>query len=89
MQLLEGDAAELNRLMDRIKEDRRHFGLSVLVEQPAADRLYPDWAMGYLSHKPEAVKGLPGYSDFLMRSAKAVNLKDRCSRMLRSFQRSM
>ena len=89
MQLLEGDQAELNSLMERIKVDRRHFGLSVLVNEPAVSRLYPEWAMGFRSLSPDETMELPGYSDFLTQPEKTPRPRDRCSKMLHTFRRSM
>ncbi|MGJ8598239.1 BLUF domain-containing protein [Sulfitobacter sp.] len=45
LQLLEGDAAKLDELMERISGDARHTGVSLLRSDEIAERTCPDWAM--------------------------------------------
>jgi hypothetical protein len=45
LQLLEGDRAELDRLMTTIEEDSRHAGVAVLHKGEVEARVCPDWAM--------------------------------------------
>lgn len=75
--------------MNRINEDRRHFGLSVLLSEPAEKRLFADWAMGFRSISPETVGAIPGYSDFLAQPRTLPTQKERCWKLLNSFRRSM
>ncbi|MDX2307425.1 MAG: BLUF domain-containing protein [Hyphomicrobium sp.] len=44
-QLLEGPAGAVNSAFDRIRHDRRHTDVSLLVLQPAEARLFPNWSM--------------------------------------------
>ena len=39
LQALEGSRADLDRLMRRLLEDRRHTGVRILVDTPIADRV--------------------------------------------------
>ena len=45
LQLLEGEESEVAGLMERITQDPRHSGVSVLDRRTIADRACPDWAM--------------------------------------------
>jgi Sensors of blue-light using FAD len=45
LQLLEGEESEVARLMERITQDPRHSGVSVLDRRTIAERACPDWAM--------------------------------------------
>ncbi len=45
LQLLEGEESEVAGLMERITQDPRHSGVSVLDKRPIAERACPDWAM--------------------------------------------
>lgn len=47
-QVLEGDAAHLTALLQRIKRDPRHRDLTVVFERPITRRDYAEWSMGYL-----------------------------------------
>jgi hypothetical protein len=47
VQVLEGDVAEIESAIGRIKTDRRHCDIHVLVDHQAT-RLYDDWSMGFL-----------------------------------------
>jgi hypothetical protein len=46
-QYLEGTPDALDRLMDRILQDRRHENIRVLQRSPIDDRILPDWQMGF------------------------------------------
>lgn len=47
VQAVEGEASVLNALMIRIGRDPRHHSLKVVDRQPAQQRLFGDWSMGY------------------------------------------
>lgn len=46
LQLLEGDAEDVEALYERIALDKRHSGSIVLSRAPVTERVFPDWAMG-------------------------------------------
>lgn len=45
LQLIEGDAAVIDALFERIARDDRHLEIALLNRSEVADRLFPDWAM--------------------------------------------
>jgi class 3 adenylate cyclase len=46
LQILEGEAVEVDRVLERIRKDPRHGDLQLIkVENSASDRLFPDWSM--------------------------------------------
>lgn len=47
LQLLEGDRKAIQRVYDSITRDSRHHDLHVLMEDDLADRMFPNWSMGY------------------------------------------
>ncbi|WOB10092.1 BLUF domain-containing protein [Piscinibacter gummiphilus] len=47
VQILEGDPTEIENTIGRIKADRRHRGIHMLVDREAT-RMYDDWSMGCL-----------------------------------------
>ncbi|KJL20440.1 Blue light- and temperature-regulated antirepressor YcgF [Microbacterium oxydans] len=47
IQVLEGQADTIARLVDTIRRDPRHRDLRVLLTQSIAERRFPDWTMGY------------------------------------------
>ncbi|MBK1649611.1 hypothetical protein CKO36_13650 [Rhabdochromatium marinum] len=49
IQVLEGPQAELFRLYGKILEDRRHYDSVVIGVAPIEERIFSDWAMGYMS----------------------------------------
>lgn len=54
IQLLEGDAEAVGKVYARIEHDPRHHGCLQMVDAPASERLFAQWAMGF---RPE--DGLP------------------------------
>lgn len=49
LQLLEGDAAALDRLLDSIRRDARHAEVRVLDRVEIGSRRFGDWAMALVS----------------------------------------
>lgn len=47
MQVLEGEAQAVETLFDRIQTDPRHTDVTRVMNRPIAQRLFPDWTMGY------------------------------------------
>ena len=45
-QVLEGRPSAVDQVVDRIRRDRRHTRIRVLLEQPCDRRLFEGWAMG-------------------------------------------
>ncbi len=45
LQLIEGDAAAIDALFERISTDDRHHAVTLLSRLKVADRIFPDWAM--------------------------------------------
>ncbi|MXO91417.1 BLUF domain-containing protein [Pontixanthobacter aquaemixtae] len=48
LQLLEGEEADLKWVLDRIKLDARHSGISTLEDEPCEQRACPDWLMRHI-----------------------------------------
>lgn len=48
VQLLEGDAGDINDLFEKIASDRRHHNVRLLTLRPAEQRIFEDWNMGLL-----------------------------------------
>jgi len=47
MQLIEGDDAAIEETLRRLHADRRHYGIIILYDDPASDRIFPGWSMGF------------------------------------------
>lgn len=47
IQMLEGPQAAVDRIYARICEDTRHTEVTVLLKEPANERLFDDWAMAF------------------------------------------
>jgi hypothetical protein len=92
MQALEGEAAEVSRLHDRIAIDPRHRGLITLVKRPLVERAFAEWAMGFRNLDAPEVRGQPGYSEFLNEDWLGTALQknpDHAMKLLHLFRRGM
>jgi hypothetical protein len=49
LQTIEGPPAGVLSLLERIRRDRRHSGVTVLESCLATTRMFPGWAMGYVA----------------------------------------
>lgn len=61
MQVLEGEDPEVNELYDKIKIDRRHKGLIVILEEEVDKRYFPDWSMGFRNVTNDNIEGFSDY----------------------------
>lgn len=52
-QVLEGDAAVLERRFLTIRNDRRHSFVTLLADREIAARMFPDWAMAWRDCPPD------------------------------------
>ncbi len=65
IQVLEGEAATVSDLADRIARDPRHRDMRVLMTERIAQRRFPEWTMGYRAFRdPSGASPAPaGYRD--------------------------
>ena len=66
LQFLEGEAAAVDALYQKIEKDPRHTEVKMLVHEPIAQRGYPNWSMALLTWNDE-IKAL--FSHFNPNSA--------------------
>ena len=92
MQVIEGEAAEIHRLHDRISRDPRHTGLITLTERRIEQRQFSDWSMGFKNLCDPDVRTVPGYNEFLntpLTSAAFTSQPSRVERLLHTFKQRM
>ena len=53
LQVLEGARADLDRTLGRVMTDSRHANLTVVLDAPIEQRMFPDWAMARMEATPE------------------------------------
>ena len=53
LQLLEGEAAAVDALYQKIEKDPRHTDIKMLIHEPITQREYPNWAMALLTWNDE------------------------------------
>ena len=53
LQAIEGARVDLDRLMSKLAQDRRHANLSILSGRPIEARQFPDWAMARVDPSPQ------------------------------------
>lgn len=64
LQILEGPALEVERLLAAISRDQRHKDTRVLLREDITDRLFSDWSMGHSEATLEDLASLPGLNGF-------------------------
>jgi hypothetical protein len=65
LQILEGAKDPILRLFDVIKEDRRHTGVIEILQQPVAQRDFPDWPMAFRDLSTGGMDYPDGFNEFL------------------------
>ena len=59
LQVLEGQASDIERLLERLKRDDRHRNLKLLSFEPIAARAFGEWSMGHARITPRIAGTLP------------------------------
>ena len=67
MQVLEGDAATVDELQEKITQDPRHHDIITLLRKPIAQRSFADWKMGFKDLNDLTSAEKAGHSDYLDR----------------------
>ncbi len=82
IQAIEGARVDLDRLMTRLRQDRRHDGLRILSERAVEQRRFGDWAMVRLDAPPAATTFLEQHLDAPDAGARAEALLIEASRSM-------
>lgn len=61
IQFLEGAEDKLNSTYETIVNDERHKNVIKLIQEPAQERCFPDWTMGFKSVNSNELELLAGY----------------------------
>jgi hypothetical protein len=64
MQLLEGEASDVDAAFERINTDPRHHAIEAHVRTPVKAREFGEWYMGYRAVRPEDALAFPNYAPF-------------------------
>lgn len=64
-QMLEGERDKVERVMKRVAQDNRHYGVMVLLEQEVESRDLPDWSMAFNQVSRQEAAALDGFSELL------------------------
>src|ERR1700748_2711553 len=65
MQFLEGPKEAVVDSMTRIKGDKRHRGVIVLLQEDSSKRDFAEWSMGFKKIGDDSDEQLAGHSSFL------------------------
>ena len=92
MQVLEGEELAVKTLFGKISRDHRHHGIIPLLQEPVAERQFPNSAMAFRDLDQEAIRRTAGYSEFLDTPLNgALYAKDlpKCRRLLLLFKQNV
>jgi hypothetical protein len=64
LQVLEGDAAAVDALVDKIARDPRHNDVRILSRRTVGHREYADWTMGFERVTDAGLRDIEGLQDF-------------------------
>ena len=64
-QMLEGERDKVQAVMDRVNQDARHYGVTVLLENDVTERAMPDWSMAFREVSTDEARRLEGFDQAL------------------------
>lgn len=79
VQILEGEKKDVLHIYDKIKNDPRHYSVTLLWENPVENRFFQEWNMAY--YRPKDKNMIQFVDNLVMLS----ELSDRSSNSLLSF----
>ncbi len=65
MQILEGDKDAIFKLLEKIKMDKRHTGVSLVYDGEIPERTFANWSMAFHNFESIDKTQLKGFSTFL------------------------
>lgn len=65
LQVLEGEAEQVDALFKKISRDPRHRGILIFMRRPLQQREFSDWSMGFVNLDTVNAEQIPGYSTYL------------------------
>lgn len=65
LQVLEGEAEQVDALFTKISRDPRHRGILVFMRRALPQREFSDWSMGFVNLDTVNAEQIPGYSTYL------------------------
>ncbi len=88
LQVLEGEAARLDELLETLRHDRRHHEVRVLLDETISQRHFADWSMGLvdLAELPPEDRWLVRQLNRPLPELHSDELADRLRRLVGSFQ---
>jgi hypothetical protein len=86
-QVLEGEPEAIDRLLHKLRADKRHSHLTVIIREPIAERAFADWTMGFASVSQEKLRKIPGLNDFFREGSCFMELDSgRAKKLLAAFR---
>lgn len=86
MQVIEGEAADIDQLYFNIQHDQKHTGIITLLNEPIQQREFSNWSMAF---KNLSLEEKEGFSDFMSTSAEDSLLSGNANTLLLSFKKSL
>ncbi|MCB2055847.1 MAG: BLUF domain-containing protein [Geminicoccaceae bacterium] len=85
IQVLEGPAATVQHLFERIDRDSRHREMRLLLRNDGAEREFGHWSMGFVQPTHGSV-ALPGFVDYESGLRAALDGGETARKVLRAFR---
>jgi hypothetical protein len=85
-QVLEGESAAIDQLLQKLLLDKRHSHLTLIIREPISERSFADWTMGFSSVSQEKLRKIPGLNDFFRKGSSFTELDaGRAKKLLSAF----
>ena len=63
-QVLEGEPEEVDKLYEKLHQDKRHTQLTLIIREPIVSRSFGDWSMGFSNISLNELEKIEGLNDF-------------------------
>jgi hypothetical protein len=86
-QVLEGERAIVENLLERLINDKRHERVTKIILEQIEERSFTQWTMGYAKVTKQELAEIPGLSDFFTQGRSYMELGEgRAKTLLNAFK---
>jgi hypothetical protein len=87
-QVLEGEESAVEKLFERICNDQRHLKITVIIKEPIAERVFPEWSMAFAGATKEQFESINGLNDFFEGGSYLADIDaGRAKKILKAFSK--
>jgi hypothetical protein len=88
IQLLEGEKVNVQQTFEKIGDDKRHKGITLVASGEIKSKIFPDWSMGFKTMKPAFFTDMECYINLTDKNNFSNNEQQLPIKLLKAFMKT-